>query len=126
MKVSTILIKKFVNKLKIPEIKKIALFTLTFIANIAFYPAQAQVSTSATLYQTLKKQDSLLFKVGFNTCNIPAFETLVSDNFEFYHDQAGMMLSKAAFINSVKNNVCSLNYKASRELEPGSMKVYPL
>ncbi len=36
------------------------------------------------------------------------------------------MLSKAAFINSVKNNVCGLNYKASRILEPGSMEVYPL
>lgn len=87
---------------------------------------KAQVSKSSPLYQAIKIQDSLLFDVGFNTCSIPTFETLVSDNFEFYHDQAGTMLSKAAFINSVKNNVCSLNYKASRVLEPGSMQVYPL
>lgn len=126
MKISTIHGKKFVNRLKFNQLKKVAFTTLAISAIIAFHPAQAQVSTSSSLYQTLKKQDSLLFNVGFNTCNISAFETLVSDNFEFYHDQAGMMLSKAAFINSVKNNVCSLNYKASRVLEPGSMQVYPL
>ncbi|WP_299285733.1 class A beta-lactamase-related serine hydrolase, partial [uncultured Mucilaginibacter sp.] len=84
------------------------------------------LNSFSALYQTLKKQDSLLFDVGFNTCNLPAFEMLVSDNFEFYHDQAGMMLTKAAFINSVKNNVCGLSYKASRVLEPGSIDVYPL
>ncbi len=99
---------------------------LTVIAIFTSHITHAQLSKTSALYQTLKKQDSLLFDVGFNTCNIPEFETLVSDNFEFYHDQAGMMLSKTAFINSVKNNVCSLNYKASRVLEPGSMEVYPL
>ncbi len=126
MKASAIHIKKSVSRLKFNQLKKIAFTTLTIMAIIALHPAQAQVNTSSTLYKTLKKQDSLLFDVGFNTCSIPAFETLVSDNFEFYHDQAGMMLSKAAFINSVKNNVCGLNYKASRVLEPGSMQVYPL
>jgi CubicO group peptidase (beta-lactamase class C family) len=99
---------------------------LTGLAVFAIQRAQAQVSTTSDLYKTLKTQDSLLFEVGFNNCNIPTFEKLVSDNFEFYHDQAGTMLSKAAFISSVKNNVCSLNYKASRVLQPGSMEVYPL
>lgn len=96
------------------------------IAGISCHSAQAQVSITSSLYQAIEKQDSLLFNIGFNNCSIPVFETIVSDNFEFYHDQAGMMLSKTAFINSVKNNVCSLNYKASRMLEPGSMQVYPL
>ncbi len=125
MKVSSFRIRKSVSKLNFNQLKKIACAALTIIAVITCHTSKAQVSTSSSLYQTLKKQDSLLFDVGFNTCNIPAFETLVSDNFEFYHDQAGMMLSKTAFINSVKNNVCSLNYKASRVLEPGSMQVYP-
>ena len=126
MKVSTFRIMKFISRLEFNPLKKIACTAWTIIAFIICYTAQAQVSTSSSLYHTLKKQDSLLFDVGFNTCNIPVFDTLVSENFEFYHDQAGMMLSKAAFINSVKNNVCSLSYKASRVLEPGSMQVYPL
>ncbi len=126
MNVSTVHIKKSVSKINFNRLKKIAGAALAIIAVFACHSTRAQVGTSSSLYQTIKKQDSLLFDVGFNTCHIPAFETLVSDNFEFYHDQAGMMLSKAAFINSVKNNVCSLNYKASRVLEPGSMQIYPL
>ncbi len=126
MKVSTIPVKKSVSKINFIPLDKIVWAALTIISIFTSHTSQAQVSTSSSIYQTLKKQDSLLFDVGFNTCNIPVFDTLVSDNFEFYHDQAGMMLSKAAFINSVKNNVCSLNYKASRVLEPGSMQVYPL
>jgi CubicO group peptidase (beta-lactamase class C family) len=126
MKLSTIRIKKSPGKFDFKRLKKIVCAGLSIIAVFTCHTTRAQFSTSSSLFQTIKKQDSLLFDIGFNTCNIPAFETLVSDNFEFYHDQAGMMLSKAAFINSVKNNVCSLNYKASRVLEPGSMQVYPL
>ncbi len=118
--------KKFVNRIPINRLKRNACFALIFIAGIGCDTTQAQVSTSSSLYQTIEKQDSLLFDVGFNTCSIPVFDSLVSDNFEFYHDQAGMMPSKPAFINSVKNNVCSLKYKASRVLEPGSMQIYPL
>src|SRR5260221_9870316 len=103
--------KKFVNRLPFDRLKKIAFFALTISAGITCHTTQAQVSTSSSLYQTIKKLDSLLFDTGFNTCSIPVFDSLVSDNFEFYHDQAGTMLSKVAFINSVKNNVCSLNYK---------------
>jgi len=126
MKESILRFKKSMGRLQFEKLKMIVYAALTIIAGITCQAVHAQVSTSSSLYQTIRKQDSLLFDAGFNKCSIPVFDTLVSDNFEFYHDQAGMMLSKAAFINSVKNNVCSLNYKASRVLEPGSMQVYPL
>jgi len=126
MKESILRFKKSMGRLQFEKLKMIVYAALTIIAGITCQAVQAQFSTSSSLYQTIRKQDSLLFDAGFNKCSIPVFDTLVSDNFEFYHDQAGMMLSKAAFINSVKNNVCSLNYKASRVLEPGSMQVYPL
>lgn len=126
MKLFIFCFRKFDGKIHSNRFKKNPCAILTIIALLTCQNLKAQVTTSSSLYKTLKKQDSLLFDVGFNTCNIPAFEMLVSDNFEFYHDQAGTMLSKVAFINSVKNNVCSLSYKASRVLEPGSMQVYPL
>ena len=126
MSLSTVTIGQFLKKLKFNRFRNISFASLTGLLIVTTVVTKAQVSKTSALYQTLKKQDSLLFDVGFNTCSIPIFETLVSDNFEFYHDQAGTMLSKAAFINSVKNNVCSLSYKASRVLEPGSMEVYPL
>lgn len=64
--------------------------------------------------------------MGYNQCNLKQFEALLSDQFEFYHDEAGMLHSKQAFINSVKNNICSLPYKPERRLIEHSLKVYPL
>ena len=87
---------------------------------------QAQETHSSALYQVLQKNDSLLFDEGFNNCDLRQFEQLVSDHFEFYHDEAGVISSKAAFITSVKNNVCGQHYKARRELAPGTLEVYPL
>ena len=86
----------------------------------------AQVDKSSELFKTLKAKDSLLFNVGFNTCDISQFENLVSDNFEFYHDKAGMTLSKSAFISSIKDGLCKLDYKPRRELIENSVQVFPL
>ena len=55
----------------------------------------SQVKKSSKLYKTIKEKDSLLFNIGFNTCDITQFKNLVSDNFEFYHDQAGITNSKS-------------------------------
>lgn len=86
----------------------------------------AQVERSSDLYKTIKAQDSLLFDIGFNTCDIRQFEDLLSENFEFYHDEAGITSTKAAFITSIRDGLCKMNYKARRELLPNSFEVYPL
>lgn len=96
---------------------------LLFLISINLY---AQVKKSSELFKTLQNKDSLLFNVGFNTCDISQFENLVSDNFEFYHDKAGMTLSKSAFISSIKDGLCKLDYKPRRELVENSLQVYPL
>ena len=46
------------------------------------------------LNQTILSKDSLLFTVGFNTCDINQFETLLSKLFSFYHDQSGFSNKK--------------------------------
>ncbi len=86
----------------------------------------ASQNANDTLFSVLKYKDSLLFNVGFNHCNTSIFENLLSDNFEFYHDEAGATLSKEKFIADFKQNVCGLNYKAKRVLDPASLSVYPL
>lgn len=86
----------------------------------------AQVATSSALYATLKANDSLLFDIGFNTCDIAQFEKLLSEHFEMYHDEAGPILSKSAFISSVRDGLCKLPYHPRRELVEGSLEVYPL
>src|SRR6185437_15521355 len=86
----------------------------------------AQVSRTSPLFLELKTNDSLLFNLGFNNCDIKQFENLVSDNFEFYHDEAGITSSKAAFIASVKDGICKLAYKPKRVLIENSLQVFPL
>lgn len=86
-------------------------------------PAYAQADS---LYTRLKTNDSLLFNIGFNTCDLSQFENLISTNFEFYHDEGGITGGKQAFIASIQNGICKLPYKATRVLKEGSLKVFPL
>jgi CubicO group peptidase (beta-lactamase class C family) len=86
----------------------------------------AQEDSSSELFRILEAKDDLLFNVGFNTCDLKQFDTLVSEDFEFYHDTSGINPSKAAFLDDMKNGVCKGGYHARRELEKGSLRVYPL
>jgi CubicO group peptidase (beta-lactamase class C family) len=97
-------------------------FFFLFLSTTVF----GQTETSSELYKTIKAKDSLLFNLGFNTCDIKQFENLVSEHFEFYHDQAGITNSKAAFISGIQNGLCKLPYKPKRVLAENKMEVYPL
>lgn len=93
------------------------------VAPVALCP---QIDGSSPLYETLRSNDSLLFEIGFNNCDIEQFERLLSERFEFFHDKAGMILSKEAFIESIAEGLCRLPYKPRRELVESSLEVYPL
>jgi hypothetical protein len=93
-----------------------------FSSTIAF----SQVSHSSELYKTLKEKDSLLFTIGFNHCDISQFERLLSNSFEFYHDQSGITPTKVDFISGIKNGLCQMAYKAERKLVDSSLSVFPL
>jgi CubicO group peptidase (beta-lactamase class C family) len=99
-------------------------FFLTALFPVATLFANAQ----SDLFKTLQKQDSLMFEVTFNTCDLRPLEYLVSENFEFYHDKGGITNGKRDFINSLKNGLCAHpeSYQSRRELVKGSMEVYPL
>jgi hypothetical protein len=62
--------------------------------------ASAQVESNSDLYKTILSKDSLLFQVGFNTCDISQFETLLSEDFEFFHDKDSISYRKA-FLNGI-------------------------
>ncbi len=106
--------------------RKIKKQIIVFILVITSLTAFGQVYKTSALYKTIKEKDSLLFNLGFNNCDIRQFENLVSENFEFYHDQAGIINSKAAFISGIKNGVCTLTYKPKRVIAENKMEVYPL
>lgn len=86
----------------------------------------AQLPSSSKLFQALKANDSLLFDIGFNRCDLAQFERLVSEDFEFYHDKSGIIPSKSAFIAGIRDGICKLSYKPRRELNQESLAVYPL
>ncbi|WP_026898073.1 nuclear transport factor 2 family protein [Daejeonella oryzae] len=103
--------------------RAISLFVIQLL-----FPAliMAQENLQSELFTTLQAKDSILFNIGFNKCDISQFEMLVGDDFEFYHDKSGITKSKSAFIESIKNGLCNMDYKARRELVSGSLEVYPL
>ncbi|MES2616727.1 MAG: serine hydrolase [Bacteroidota bacterium] len=100
--------------------------SILFIFLIVSINTFGQGSNSLKLYDIIKEKDSLLFNIGFNTCDIKQFEILLSDNFEFYHDQTGITISKQAFISDIKNGLCQLSYKPKRVLDASKMAVFPL
>ena len=110
--------KRFINQFSLTVILTILLTNLT----------QGQVSENSELFKTLKSKDSLLFERSFNKCETKWLQTLVDEDFEFYHDQSGITNSKDAFINIMNNGICNPNNetKSRRVLVPGSLKVYPL
>lgn len=87
----------------------------------------SQETENAALYKTIMSKDSLLFNIGFNTCDIKQFENLYTEDFEFYHDKDSIS-DKTRFLKTLKNGICSptRKYNYRRELIDGSTEIYPL
>lgn len=87
----------------------------------------AQVDKQSDLYKTILTQDSLLFNIGFNTCDIKQFENLLSKQFEFFHDKDSIS-DKKKFLNDLRNGLCHNpgSFQARRDLIPGSTEIFAL
>ncbi len=86
----------------------------------------AQVPRSSELHKTLKSKDSLIFHISFSSCEISGLEPLISQDIEFYHDQSGTLIGYTAFIENLKNGLCANPGQTRRQLQEGSLEVYPL
>jgi hypothetical protein len=110
-------------------------FAFLYAANAQNTPAQnapVQTASEQTIPSLDKIQnqqeldragaalDAALFD-AYNRCDLAKFESFFVDDVEFYHDQGGVTLGKAALTESVKKNICG---KVTRELVQGSLKVY--
>lgn len=103
--------------------KQLALLFTMLIAASAF----AQADRNSAIYKIILAKDSLLFDVGFNTCNMRQVESLLSDTLKFYHDKDGIS-GKAKFLADLKNGICSsqANRQVKRFLVKESTEIYPL
>ncbi len=100
---------------------------LLFIAFLNAPITSAQVDQGDKLFIEIKKLDSLIFDRGFNNCDFSNFEAIINEDFEFYHDQGGLMDDKKLFITSLQENMCSTpDRKPIRKLLKGSLEVHPL
>lgn len=101
------------------------LLTLCFF--FTTYSTFAQVGKNSEIYKTVLSKDSLLFNIGFNTCDISQFEKLLSDNLNFYHDKDGIS-DKTKFLFDLKNGLCKSpeTRQVQRFLVKESSEVFPL
>lgn len=101
---------------------------LCFIIAITFCSnSSAQVDKNSYLYKTILSKDSLLFHIGFNTCDIKKFEVLLSDDLKFYHDKDGIS-DKTKFLLDLKNGLCKSpeTRQVKRFLVKESTEIFPL
>ncbi|SNR69586.1 serine hydrolase [Flavobacterium sp. ov086] len=94
---------------------------------LQFHIGFSQEEKNSKLYKTIMSRDSLLFNVGFNTCDVSQFENLLSNNFEFYHDKDSIQ-DRTLFLKNIRKGLCSATktYQARRDLVEGSTEIYPL
>lgn len=88
-------------------------------------PEDKATTGQSELFDQIMTMDSLLFEVGFNQIDTAQMASLTSADFEFYHDDNGIVDSKTAFLNSI-NSLKDLPFKTWRTMVDGSMEVFPM
>ena len=78
------------------------------------------IKSQAELDKAIATLDAALFD-SYNRCDLEKFASFFVDDVEFYHDQGGVTLGRAALTESVRKNICG---KTTRELVPGTLQVH--
>lgn len=79
-----------------------------------------KIQNQQELNQAITELDTALFD-AYNKCDLAKFGSFIDENVEFYHDQGGVTLGRAALVESVKKNICGTT---TRELVPGTLQIY--
>lgn len=98
----------------------LAVFGTAAQAQVAGVASLEKIQSQAELDKALTALDAALFD-AYNKCDMEKFGALIDENVEFYHDQGGVTLGRAALVESVKKNICG---KVTRELVPGTLQVF--
>jgi ketosteroid isomerase-like protein len=87
--------------------------------------------TSRQLIKEIAVMDRELFDTIFNKCDVERLAELVTEDFEFYHDESGQVAkSRKEFVDSIRG-MCERqktgeDYRSRRVLVGNSLVVYPL
>ena len=115
--------------------KTLFLFLAAALQLASAAPAAAQGGfippASQQLIDTILAKDKQLFDAVFENCDTAALASIVADDFEFYHDKHGQAFNTgSAWIKAMAESCVlqqrGVNYRARRELDLASSKVYPV
>lgn len=85
-----------------------------------------ETSSDAPLKETISALDAAVFD-AFNHCGDPGqlekHASYFAENVEFYHDTGGVTWNRNDMLANTRKNVCG---NLTRELIPGTLKVYPI
>ena len=109
----------------------VTLICMGFVVGTASGGPRAGPAHSQALQDEIVAMDLKLFAAVFDTCDIAALGTMVTDDFEFFHDKDGLSsTSGAQFVKAIEATCARQktgeDYRARRELVAGSLQVYPL
>jgi len=106
------------------SIKIITFTVVSFLMNYGY----SQSNKDSELFKTLKANDSIIFEISFNKCDLSVLDNLLAEDLEFYHDKGGITNSKEEFVNGMRHGLCKKDnpYKSRRELIKESLEVFPL
>ena len=98
--------------------------------------AQASAQTAGPaptqqLTDEIAAADANFFAAFFDRCDTKLLATLVTDDFEMFHDKGGLTATSGKQFITALEGTCARqktgeDYRARRELVPGSLKVYPI
>ena len=114
-----------------------AFAALAIVAGALALPAFAQggpragPKATAGLFNEVEAVDREFFAAIFDTCDLAVLGGLLTRDVEMYHDKGGLTSTSSAQLVGVIDGVCKRqrageDYRARREIVPGTMKVYPL
>lgn len=102
------------------------IWVFAFLALFITTSVRAQGATSDKLFNELRIQDSLLFELGVNQCDLVYLEEHIADDLAFYHDQNGLQ-DKTLFLDNIRRFVCSgSGNKPIRKVNYGELSAFPL
>ena len=97
----------------------------------ALLPAAALAQDTRPLPDQIAQADQVLFRAIFDDCTPEALKTLVTDDFEFYHDKWGKIAgSKEEFVKAIQG-LCErqragTDFKGKRVLLNETLEVLPM
>ena len=110
---------------------RITLLSLLLAFSLPLAAQTAGPKPTQELTDEIRAADVALFSAFFDRCDIEALKGMVTDDFEMIHDKGGRVASSAKeFIANIEGTCARQktgeDYRARRELIPGSIKVYPV